>query len=139
MKDQDISNTKAREFIKKVKEKAAIILKDPEQLSKLLGTARTKLKDVNGENSSLQGLIEKLNTFLRMIRAYRKGEYRLLPWKTLLMIVAGLLYFVMPLDLVPDFVPVLGYLDDLTIVVWIFNSLQKDIESFKAWEEKTFS
>jgi uncharacterized membrane protein YkvA (DUF1232 family) len=53
----------------------------------------------------------------------------------LVMIVAGLLYFLMPIDAMPDFIPVTGFLDDITIIVWIFNSFKHEIDAFEAWEK----
>lgn len=130
---EKMSNTKAREFFRKAKANAEKILQDPEKLSHLLRVAREKLKDVKADGQ-VHAALEKMKTFLRMVKAYRNGEYNMLPWKSLLSIVAGLVYFVMPLDLVPDFVPVLGFLDDFTIIIWIFNSFRSDIEAFEAWE-----
>lgn len=134
MNDKDFRNTKAREFFQKAKERAVSILQDPERLRKLLSATRTKIRDLDVESESFQGFIKKLNTFIRMIRAYARGEYRLIPWKTLLILVAGLVYFVMPLDLIPDFIPLAGFIDDISIIIWIFNSFHQDIELFEIWE-----
>jgi uncharacterized membrane protein YkvA (DUF1232 family) len=45
-----------------------------------------------------------------------------LPWPVKLLAVAVVAYALSPIDLIPDFVPVLGYLDDLVIVpfgIWL--------------------
>lgn len=44
------------------------------------------------------------------------------PWPTRWLILAVLAYALSPIDLVPDFIPVLGYLDDLLLVplgIWL--------------------
>src|ERR1700674_1322296 len=48
------------------------------------------------------------------------------PWYAKALAVAGAGYALSPIDLIPDFIPVLGYLDDLVIVplgVWLVVSL----------------
>jgi len=51
-----------------------------------------------------------------VIAVYLAGRDPRVPWwvKVLALCVAG--YALSPIDLIPDFVPVLGYLDDLVIV-----------------------
>ena len=84
---------------------------------------------------------EQLKTFsnriyllMRMIKAQFAGEYTEIPWKTLTMIAGALLYFVTPIDLIPDFIPALGFTDDITIVYWVIRSIQEEIEKFELWE-----
>lgn len=75
-----------------------------------------------------------VNTLNRMVRAYLNGDYQKIPWKSLLLITSGIVYFVSPLDLIPDFIPVFGFLDDITVLLWIFNAVKGDIEDFEEWE-----
>jgi len=53
---------------------------------------------------------------LRLIRAYSKGEYRGVPDSTLVVIVAAIIYLINPLDVIPDALPALGFLDDATVL-----------------------
>jgi len=76
-------------------------------------------------------------TFNRMVRAYMNGDYREIPWKNLLYITAGIVYFVTPLDLIPDFIPLTGFMDDLTVLMWVFNSVRSSIDDFEEWEKTT--
>ena len=71
---------------------------------------------------------------LRMVQAYANGSYRELPWKSLLAILGGITYFMMPFDLVPDFIPFTGLLDDFTVIMFITGAFQQDIEEFLEWE-----
>lgn len=53
----------------------------------------------------------------------RLGFDRRVPWTTRVPLILLLLYLAMPLDIIPDFIPVIGHLDDLLvagIAVWWF-------------------
>ena len=71
---------------------------------------------------------------LRMIKAYANGSYRQVSWQSLLMIVAAVVYFVMPMDLVPDFLVSLGLLDDAALLGWTVKAFKKEIDDFVSWE-----
>jgi uncharacterized membrane protein YkvA (DUF1232 family) len=128
------SYTSQRTSFKKARKRASGILEDPERLRKLLAGSVQKIRQIGSDTESLQELKRQVNTFNRMIRAYLNGDYRNIPWKNLLMITAGIVYFVTPLDLVPDFIPLTGLLDDLTVLMWVFNSVRDSIEEFEEWE-----
>ena len=110
------------------------MLNDPQRVSKLLETSREKIKNLEIGEADLKGIMGTIKTFIRMLRAFRSGQYQKFSWVTVLMVVAALLYFVMPLDLLPDFIPVTGYVDDFSIILMVFNRFKGDIVAFQAWE-----
>ena len=61
------------------------------------------------------------------------GNYKI-PTTNVAMIGGGLLYFILPADLVPDFIPVIGYLDDLAVLTTIMNSLKNEIKEYRIWK-----
>ncbi|MGB3777088.1 MAG: YkvA family protein [Tunicatimonas sp.] len=120
---------------KKAKRQASGILQDPERLRNLVDKSVKKIKDLRNNSDEMQDFQRYVGTFNRMIKAYSSKEYQKTPWKTLLLAVAGIIYFVSPLDLIPDFIPVIGYLDDISVLLWIANSAKGDLEEFEEWEE----
>lgn len=70
---------------------------------------------------------------LKMAKAWTSGQYREIPAKTIIAVLAALLYFVNPFDVVPDPILGLGYLDDLTVISFVVNTIRKDLERFKRW------
>jgi uncharacterized membrane protein YkvA (DUF1232 family) len=102
-----------------------------EKLLNTVDKAFRKVTDIEGGEGEIRGLANKVKIFIRMIKAYIEGEYREVPWKTMLIILAGLIYFVNPFDLIPDFLPGVGYIDDITIVLWVFKSVEEDILKFQ--------
>lgn len=106
----------------------------PSRLLSLLPKLALKLKNANWRNVNAVSAKEKFFVLGRLIKAYATGEYREVPWKTLLLIVAAVIYFVNPLDLVPDIIPLTGLTDDFAVLLWVYNSVSNEIEKFLAWE-----
>jgi uncharacterized membrane protein YkvA (DUF1232 family) len=125
---------KSKSFQKAMR-KAAGIATNPDKLSSLIGSVSEKLSDMDENKKRVSGFFDKVRTLLRMLRAYINGEYREIPWKSLLMIIGSLIYFLMPLDLIPDFIPVTGFADDIAIIFLVFNSINEDITAFLEFEE----
>lgn len=115
-------------------QRAGKIASDKKSLGKLLSRTKEKVKSIEGDKGIVHKLLDKVFTFIRMIRAHISGEYKNIPLKTLILMVAGLLYFLMPLDFLPDFIPGLGLVDDVSIVLAIFKSISQDVENFEAFE-----
>jgi uncharacterized membrane protein YkvA (DUF1232 family) len=115
--------------------KAGGVMSKPIKLGMLLTTAYGKLVDVGSEKSGMQQVKEVMQTFIRLVKAYANGSYREVSNKSLLVGVAVLLYLVTPLDVIPDFIPVLGLLDDISLMAWFIDAFQKEISNFRAWED----
>jgi uncharacterized membrane protein YkvA (DUF1232 family) len=114
---------------------AASAIGQRSRLLSLLSRLAMKLKDTNWKNVNAIGAREKLFVLGRLIKAYALGQYRQVPWKTILLIVAAVIYFVNPLDLVPDIIPLTGLTDDFAVLLWVYNSVSNEIERFIEWEK----
>ena len=57
-----------------------------------------------------------------------------LHWKSKALLISGLLYFLLPTDLTPDFIPVIGYIDDAAVLTAIFKSLATDIKKYRIYK-----
>ena len=128
-----MSNLKNKTFQNALR-KAAGIAADPKKISELISSVSDKMSDMDENKKRVSGFFDKIRTLLRMLRSYINGEYRQIPWKSLLMIIGSLLYFLMPLDLIPDFIPVTGFADDISIIFLVFNGINEDIEAFLDYE-----
>lgn len=80
-----------------------------------------------------KGLLSKIPTILRMLNSIRKGQYKP-EIKNLLIPGAVLIYILSPLDIIPDFIPVIGMMDDLALIAFAIPLLLKETERFLAWE-----
>ncbi len=70
----------------------------------------------------------------RLVAAWSSGEYRSLPWKSLVLALAGILYFLNPIDLSPDVIPGIGFLDDAGMLALVVNSIRNDLRRYLEWE-----
>jgi uncharacterized membrane protein YkvA (DUF1232 family) len=124
-------------FFKSATRKAGKYAGSGMAILELLREVLGKAKDVaDNENKGVgQVLAEKVMTLSRMVKAYVSGEYRVIPWGTIIKIIAVLIYFVSPIDLIPDFLPIIGLTDDLALVMWLFSSLQEEFVNFETWEK----
>ena len=120
-----------KEYISKAKK----IINDDEKLKKLIEDVLKKLKEISSDKKTSAKLNDSLRLFIRIINAYTSKEYTYVPWKTICLIVAGLIYFIYPVDLIPDFIPVSGLIDDIALIAWIYESTQDDIDNFLEWEK----
>jgi uncharacterized membrane protein YkvA (DUF1232 family) len=119
----------------------------PPQFAQALADARTCLSDTGklsgvvirasdtGEEhyDSLLGEWESLQTLLRLLRGHLSAKYRATD-AMLLMALGALLYFLNPLDLIPDTIPVLGYVDDGAVITYVVRSNLREISCFRNWE-----
>lgn len=121
-------------IFKKFMGRAGSLLAKPAKLAFLLTTAYSKLIDADNKASGFQQIKELMQTFIRLVRAYIKGEYRNVATKSLVVGVAVLLYLVTPIDIIPDFIPGIGLLDDLSLIAWFVDSFQTEITKFRNWE-----
>ncbi|MBF9221574.1 DUF1232 domain-containing protein [Hymenobacter sp. BT662] len=100
----------------------------------LLTDAYKKASQKNEVGTLAHEAWETLQTMFRLIKASMSGEYTGVPTSTVAAAVAVLVYFLSPIDLIPDFIPVLGLLDDVALVAWFSTTLKHEMDKFHEWE-----
>lgn len=114
--------------------RAGGLMAKPVKVAMLLSTAYGKLVDLDNSRSGVDQVKDFMQTFIRLVKAYYNGSYREVSNKSLLIGVGVLLYLVTPIDIIPDFIPMLGFLDDISLMAWFIDAFQKEIGNFRAWE-----
>lgn len=122
----------ASSSFRSAKNKASEYANDADKLNDLLYEASQKADSKQGR---LADVWDSLMACLRLLRAYATGQYKDIPWVSLLSIIAAVIYFVMPVDMIPDFILTLGFVDDAALLGLIISSVKSDIDSFLLWEE----
>lgn len=125
-------NVERSSYFQSAKDAALEYAKNPKKLNELLDKA---VKKAHAHKGRLAEFWESLLASFRLLRAYATGRYRDIPWSSLVSIIAAVVYFVMPLDLIPDFILAMGLIDDAALIGWILTSLKKDIDHFIEWEQ----
>ena len=108
------------------------IASDRSRTDRLLEASREKSEKHAGV---LRSAWSDFWTLWRFIRAWRDGTYRDVPWKSIIVAIAGIFYFLDPIDIIPDFIPVIGYLDDSVVLAFVARTIHSDLEKFRQWEK----
>lgn len=105
------------------------------RIALLVGRLTYKIGTVNWKNVNGENVKGKFLLLGRLVKAYATGKYRDVPWKSVLIILAAIIYFINPIDFIPDVVPVLGFSDDFGVLLWVYNSVSKEVDKFLTWEK----
>jgi uncharacterized membrane protein YkvA (DUF1232 family) len=87
----------------------------------------------------MAGALHRLNAWARAVRRdvfvlYLAGRDPRVPWPAKAIAVAAVAYALSPIDLIPDFIPVLGYLDELVLVPLAF-VLARQLVPREVWDD----
>lgn len=115
--------------------KAPRIAKNGKSLLKLLQTALTKTQEM-GMGGIFDVIREKITIMGTLIKAYAVGEYRQIELGNLVKIIAAFVYFISPIDIIPDFLPFIGLSDDVALLVFIFKIIDDELVKFEQWQNK---
>ena len=128
---KEYSERKLKKFLDENKEKAKAFLADDEKMEKLFRDFEKKLKLIPkiGKRAS------DVAVLLSMLRAYIKKQYTDVSIATIIAAVAGLIYVVNPMDIVPEYILGVGVLDDAAIVGIILQAMHMDLNKYKKWQK----
>ncbi|KIA91324.1 methyltransferase type 11 [Pedobacter kyungheensis] len=127
-----LNRQKILDFFKKSQSKATVILNDKTRASKTIKDALGKAVTNKGD---LEGVWAKLVLLFAVSKDYVNGSYTEIPKRSIVAILGGLVYFLSPIDVIPDFVPALGFIDDIYILNLVYRQVLKDLEKYKAWKD----
>ena len=103
-----------------------------EDMHKVFDNEENILNKMNDKN--LKEFLEDVKLFFSMLKDFFTRKYTNVPIGTIVSIAASLLYVLAPLDLIPDFLPFVGYLDDAGIIALCINGFKADLENYKEFK-----
>ena len=83
----------------------------------------------------MRPLQDDLKLMRALCVAWWRGEYREVDRQTLLAVMAALVYFITPVDAVPDWLLMLGLLDDLAVLGWVLRRWRSELDTFRDWDD----
>lgn len=89
--------------------------------------------DIEDKLPHLKAVFEQAKIMLAMVKDYWKGNYREVPYWAISAVALALLYVLNPVDVIPDMLLGIGYLDDATVVAFCLKLVQKEIEKYQEW------
>lgn len=125
---KQVSPQKAKEELDEQAEK--FTRQDLEKVLKKEEKIEKKIRN----NQSISGYLTKAKSMFGLVRDYWNGSYKQVPWKTIAAAGGALLYVLMPLDLIPDFIPVAGYLDDAGVIAACLALINDDLVDYEKWK-----
>jgi uncharacterized membrane protein YkvA (DUF1232 family) len=136
--EDDIKSKSLFEFInhqfKDWELKAKEYLNNREKTEQLIEDAKEKAE--NDRKGPIAEVWDKIMLFIDIIKSFLNGEYKEIPIGSILMIMIGLVYFVIPTDIIPDWLAVLGQIDDATVLGFIVKQISSDLDKYSLWKSK---
>ena len=117
--------------ISKNTKEAEELLKDEDRMERFLERLERKLEKVPVVGKQLSNI----PMLVSLVRSYIRKDYRDVPLGSIIAIVSALIYFLSPIDLLPDSIPVLGYVDDAAVFAFVWKMVADDFEEFRKWQE----
>lgn len=129
--------TKATDILEKAKSlfgrQVQALANQEVKVRELLSNVGKKIAKV-GENPKVKMVIEPISIFIRMIKAHFAGTHKL-SGSTLGLLLLALIYFLSPVDFIPDFLGVLGFADDISVILAVYAKVKNEVEGFLDWEK----
>ncbi len=104
-----------------------------EDLDKVVHRADDIKRKIHGP---LARFMEDIKILISMVKDYWNSSYRRGPWWTVAAAATALLYVLNPMDIVPDFIPFIGLLDDAAVVSACLFMLERDLVAYRAWKSE---
>ncbi|MGM7700159.1 YkvA family protein [Pseudalkalibacillus sp. Hm43] len=121
-------------YFRKMLKRARVLIADESESGNMVQNVRAKLQK-DDIQEALRGFLDKIQALIRLVDQYRLGNYRDISKKSIVMVTAGLLYFLSPVDAIPDFIAGLGLVDDIAVIGYIWKTVNNELQQFLSWEE----
>jgi uncharacterized membrane protein YkvA (DUF1232 family) len=131
MAEKRVSPADVRAALARDEAEARKVFPKTRATAKLLNSAYQK---ATGNKRKIRSLWRDVTALIRMIRAYKNKSYRQIPKRTIIAALAALIYFLDPFDLIPDAIPLIGYIDDAAVMGLVMSLIRDDLENFQEWE-----
>lgn len=127
----DSDKAKIQDLFEQFKNRASKLLEDKDKIQATLKRAFDKAMQNEGP---IAEVFHDLKLLLSLVKDYMSGAYREIPYGSIVAAVAAILYFVSPIDFIPDFIPVVGLIDDVFVIGFVLKKIHSDLEKYEKWK-----
>ena len=102
------------------------------------------VKETLGKEDEIKKLFKRVKVLAKycndlceifeLLRDRVAGVYKETPWKTIAALTGALIYVLSPIDLILDFIPGIGFLDDAIVIGLAIRLALPDLEKYRAWK-----
>lgn len=129
--EEVLSEEEVQARFEKSKEKAKKILEDKDKMDHFLERLEKKLAMI----PHIGEMLSEVPALISLVKAYIEKKYTDIPIGSMIAIVGALLYLLSTIDLIPDFIPVLGLADDAAVLALALKLVHDDVVEYKAWRD----
>ena len=128
---ENLSEEQVKEALESGYAQSEALLNDKDELDNFLYRLEQKINDMPfvGKKFSM------IPVMISLVKNYVQGKYTTVPYGTILAVLSALVYFLSPIDIIPDFIPLASYLDDMAVVGLCMNMVSIDIETYEKWRQ----
>ncbi len=130
-----LTKEKIKAQIDKFSLKAKEIIDNPEKVSVILEKAISLCDDLSYLRI-IGKYFKEASLVCNMINDYICKRYTAVPTATVITLLAAVLYFVSPIDIIPDFLPLIGHLDDMLVFSFVQEAMKVDIKKYEKWKKE---
>lgn len=127
----DADKERIHGLFEQFKNRAAKLLNNSEQIQDTLKRAFEKALQNEGP---IAEVFNDLKLLLSLVKDYISGAYREIPYGAILAALGGILYFLSPIDFIPDFIPGIGLIDDVFVLGLVLKQIHNDLLKYEAWK-----
>lgn len=121
-----------------LKEKAGLYFQNPEQLQDEITSFYNEAANEHGRKT-VADMWQKMKNMYAMVQDALQNKYTALSKPKLVVGIAVLLYVMIPTDVIPDVLPVLGFADDMALMAWFLRHAAKEIHNYEIWRSTRLS
>ena len=123
---ENLSEEQVKEALESGYAQSEALLNDKDELDDFLYHLEQKIKEIPNVGEQLS----MVPVMISLVKNYVQGKYT-----TVLAILSALIYLLSQIDFIPDFLPGIGYLDDIAVVGFCITMVKTDIESYDVWRQ----
>jgi uncharacterized membrane protein YkvA (DUF1232 family) len=127
--DRVTKNAIAVEFVEEEGEKVT-----PQDIEKVVQKSE-EIKKSFRRSGPLGRFVEDGHLLVSMVKDYWSRAYRQVPYATIGAGVVTLLYVLNPFDIMPDFLPVIGQVDDAAVIAACLFLIENDLYRYSRWKQ----